>query len=325
MRLKGKVAVVTGAGSGFGAGIARRFAQEDAKLIVNDINAQGGARVAKEVGGEFVQADVTKAADWAKLVAAATAKFGRLDVVVNNAGWTHRRKPYLEVTEAEFDKVYAVNVKSIYLSALHALPVIVFSNLTRPGAVEEAWEAGATLVLSKFNTSPKQVLASVNATLAASSGEAQGTLVIDLSPGSSLPTPSAGDDAARGHILLVEASSDLNTLMAFLLRQDGHQVTGVKRSVEALQQVSAQSFDLFLLAQNSPDSGGLSLCKQLRQSHVDRPIVIYSTAALFLEQQEGLRAGATAYLVKPEDLFNVGQIASDLLSSRPARPRIQAA
>jgi len=209
--------------------------------------------------------------------------------------------------------------------ALHALPVIVFSNLTRPGAVEEAWEAGATLVLSKFNTSPKQVLASVNATLAASSGEAQGTLVIDLSPGSSLPTPSAGDDAARGHILLVEASSDLNTLMAFLLRQDGHQVTGVKRSVEALQQVSAQSFDLFLLAQNSPDSGGLSLCKQLRQSHVDRPIVIYSTAALFLEQQEGLRAGATAYLVKPEDLFNVGQIASDLLSSRPARPRIQAA
>ena len=93
MRLKDKVAIVTGAGSGFGAGIAKRFAQEGARVIVNDINAEGGARVAKEVGGEFVLADVTRGADWAKLVAAATAKFGRLDAVINNAGWTHRTSP----------------------------------------------------------------------------------------------------------------------------------------------------------------------------------------------------------------------------------------
>jgi 3-oxoacyl-[acyl-carrier protein] reductase len=119
MRLKGKVAIVTGAGSGFGAGIARRFAEEGAKVVVNDINTQAGEKVAKEVNGTFVQADVTRGADWAKLVAAA----GALDIVVNNAGWTHRNKPYLEVTEAEFDKVYAVNVKSIYLSAIHAVPV----------------------------------------------------------------------------------------------------------------------------------------------------------------------------------------------------------
>jgi len=120
MRLKGKVAIVTGAGSGFGAGIAKRFAEEGAKVIVNDINAQAGEKVAKEVNGAFVQADVTRAADWAKLVATAGAG---LDIVVNNAGWTHRNKPYLEVTEAEFDKVYAINVKSIYLSAIHAVPV----------------------------------------------------------------------------------------------------------------------------------------------------------------------------------------------------------
>ena len=120
MRLKGKVAIVTGAGSGFGAGIARRFAQEGAKVVVNDINAQAGEKVAKEVGGTFVQADVTRGGDWARLVGAAGPG---LDTIVNNAGWTHRNKPYLEVTEAEFDKVYAVNVKSIYLSALHAVPV----------------------------------------------------------------------------------------------------------------------------------------------------------------------------------------------------------
>jgi 3-oxoacyl-[acyl-carrier protein] reductase len=123
MRLKDKVVIVTGAGSGFGAGIARRFAEEGAKLVVNDLNAAGGARVAAEVRGEFVQADVSRDADWARLVQAAQQKFGRLDVVVNNAGWSHRKKPYLEVTEAEFDKVYAVNVKSIFLSARHAVPV----------------------------------------------------------------------------------------------------------------------------------------------------------------------------------------------------------
>ena len=162
MRLKDKVAIVTGAGSGFGAGIAKRFAQEGAKVVVNDINAEGGARVAREVGGEYVQADVTKGADWARLVAAATAKFGKLDVVVNNAGWTHRRKPYLEVTEAEFDKVYAVNVKSIYLSALHAVPVFrrqgggCFVNIAstaglrpRPGLTVYNSSKGAVILMSK--------------------------------------------------------------------------------------------------------------------------------------------------------------------------------
>jgi 3-oxoacyl-[acyl-carrier protein] reductase len=119
MRLKDKVAIVTGAGSGFGAGIARRFAEEGAQVIVNDLSPQG-EKVAQEIGGRFVQGDVTKGADWAKLVGEAG---GDLAIVVNNAGWTHRNKPYLEVTEAEFDKVYAVNVKSIYLSAMHAVPV----------------------------------------------------------------------------------------------------------------------------------------------------------------------------------------------------------
>jgi 3-oxoacyl-[acyl-carrier protein] reductase len=120
MRLTNKLAIITGAGSGFGAGIARRFAEEGCRVVVNDIDAKSGERVAKEIHGSFIQADVTKGADWARLVRAAGPA---LDIVVNNAGWTHRNKPYLEVSEAEFDKVYAVNVKSVYLSALHAVPV----------------------------------------------------------------------------------------------------------------------------------------------------------------------------------------------------------
>jgi 3-oxoacyl-[acyl-carrier protein] reductase len=159
MRLKDKTAIVTGAGSGFGAGIARRFAEEGAKVIVNDINAQAGTRVAREVGGAFVEADVTRAADWAKLVGAAGAS---LDIVVNNAGWTHRNKPYLEVSEAEFDKVYAVNVKSIYLSALHAVPVLrkrgggCIVNIAstaglrpRPGLTVYNSSKGAVILMSK--------------------------------------------------------------------------------------------------------------------------------------------------------------------------------
>jgi 3-oxoacyl-[acyl-carrier protein] reductase len=159
MRLKGKTAIVTGAGSGFGAGIAKRFAEEGAKVIVADINAQAGERVAKEVGGKFAPADVTKSGDWAKLVAGAGAE---LDIIVNNAGWTHRNKPYLEVTEAEFDRVYAVNVKSIYLSAIHAVPVLrkrgggCFVNIAstagirpRPGLTVYNSSKGAVITMSK--------------------------------------------------------------------------------------------------------------------------------------------------------------------------------
>ena len=158
MRLKDKTAIVTGAGSGFGAGIARRFAQEGARVIVNDIDPRG-EKTAREVGGTFVQADVTKSTDWAKLVAAAGSA---LDIVVNNAGWTHRNKPYLEVTEAEFDRVYAVNVKSIYLSALHAVPVFrkrgrgCFVNIAstaglrpRPGLTVYNSSKGAVILMSK--------------------------------------------------------------------------------------------------------------------------------------------------------------------------------
>ncbi|MBE0623323.1 MAG: SDR family oxidoreductase [Burkholderiales bacterium] len=167
MQLKDKVAIITGAASGFGEAIAQRFAAEGAKVIVDDINAAGGERVAEEIrkaGGtaQFVKADVTRGADWAALVATTQAKFGRLDIVVNNAGWTHRNKPFMDVTEEEYDHVYATNVKSIYLSALHALPVFraqgggCFVNVAstagvrpRPGLTVYNSSKGAVILLSK--------------------------------------------------------------------------------------------------------------------------------------------------------------------------------
>ncbi len=117
MRLKDKVAIVTGAASGFGAGIAARFAAEGAKVALFDLNREGAAEVAEAAGQGAIalRCDVTSAAEVDSAVAATLKAFGRLDIVVNNAGWTHRNKPMLEVSEAEFDRIYNVNVKSIYL------------------------------------------------------------------------------------------------------------------------------------------------------------------------------------------------------------------
>ncbi len=128
-RLPDKVAIVTGAGSGFGEGIARRFAAEGATVLVNDINLREGERVAREIraaGGAaiFCAGDVSLDADVAALVHSALAGYGRVDVIVNNAGTTHRNQPLLDVAEAEFDRIYAVNVKSLYLTARHAVPAM---------------------------------------------------------------------------------------------------------------------------------------------------------------------------------------------------------
>jgi 3-oxoacyl-[acyl-carrier protein] reductase len=115
-QLQDKIAIVTGAASGFGAEIARQYVAEGARVAVADINEAGARDVATSLGAAAiaVKCDVTRRPDIDALVAATLQAFGHIDIVVNNAGWTHRNKPLLEVDEAEFDKVYDINVRSIF-------------------------------------------------------------------------------------------------------------------------------------------------------------------------------------------------------------------
>ena len=161
-RLHNKVALVTGAASGFGASIAERFAQEGAQVLIADLNAEQAAAVADRIGARALRCDVSLAADVASTVAMALQAFGRLDIVVNNAGTTHPNKPAGEVTEAEFDRLYRVNVKSLFHMNQHATPVFraqgggAFINLAstagvrpRPGLTWYNGSKGAVITTSK--------------------------------------------------------------------------------------------------------------------------------------------------------------------------------
>ena len=164
MRLKDQVAIVTGAASGFGAEIARRYVAEGAKVAVADMNEEGAKKVAAELGANAfaIKCDVTKRADIDALVAATLIHFGTLDIVVNNAGYTHKNQPLLETDEATFDRVVDVNFKSIYHMTMATVPILrakkrgciinigsVSGMRPRPGLVWYSASKAAVNVLSK--------------------------------------------------------------------------------------------------------------------------------------------------------------------------------
>lgn len=164
MRLQGKVAIVTGAGGGFGEEIARPFVAEGARVVLADLRGEAAERVARDLGeaAVAVQADVGEAADVRRVVDRAREAFGTPHILVNNAGTTYRNQPSLDVGEAEFDRVFRVNVKSIYLFARAIVPVMrdagggVILNIgstagirPRPGLAWYNASKGAVNLLSK--------------------------------------------------------------------------------------------------------------------------------------------------------------------------------
>ena len=164
MRLRDKVALVTGAASGFGAEIARLFAREGARVAVVDLNEEGARSVSADIGASAlpINCDVSSGPDVKKAVDKARGHFGRVDIVINNAGTTHKNKAILDVTEGEFDRVYAVNVKSLFHMAHAVVPIMraqgggVFLNVgstagvrPRPGLTWYNGSKGAVHVITK--------------------------------------------------------------------------------------------------------------------------------------------------------------------------------
>lgn len=167
MRLAQQVAIVTGGASGFGEAICRSYCAQGAKVVVADINADLGEKTAaalRAAGHEavFQRTDVTQNADMATLVAVTLTRFGQLDLMVNNAGISHANQPMLNVGEAEFDRIFQVNVKSIYLSAIHCVPLFrkqkrgCFINIgstaavrPRPGLTWYNGSKGAVVLITK--------------------------------------------------------------------------------------------------------------------------------------------------------------------------------
>lgn len=163
-RLEGKVAIVTGGASGFGRGIVEAFAREGARVVIADLDGVRAQEVAQGIGDVAIasRTDVTRRADVEAMVTRAVDMFGGLDILVNNAGYTHTNQSLLTVSEDEFDRIYAVNVKAIYLAALAAVPamenrgggVIINTASTagvrpRPGLTWYNGSKGAAITLTK--------------------------------------------------------------------------------------------------------------------------------------------------------------------------------
>ncbi len=152
MRLEGKIAIVTGGASGFGAGIVRKFAAEGARVLIADINVEGAEALARELGQKAAHVDVSKDASVNQMAAAALMAFGKVDILVNNAGVSHLPAALDDISEADFDRVVAVNMKSVYLTARHLVPHF------------KARKAGAILnVASTAAVSPRPRLSWYNA------------------------------------------------------------------------------------------------------------------------------------------------------------------
>ncbi|KIV80036.1 hypothetical protein PV11_07569 [Exophiala sideris] len=253
-RLAGKVAIVTGAASGFGLACTKKFVEEGAKVVAADMNGEGLSKVYSSHSQydqhvHTLTANVTVQGDWEKMVEAAETKFGGLDIVVNNAGTSYKNKPTLDVTEAEFDKVFAVNVKSIYLSIP---PTVAALKKRGGGAIINVASIGAMRPrpgLVWYNAS-KGAVANATKGLAAEFGKDQirvnalcpllsGTGLFEQFVGVPYSEENVNKFLFNVPLGRLTDPSDVANIAAFLGSDEGKFITGVNLEVDGGRAVGA--------------------------------------------------------------------------------------
>jgi CheY-like chemotaxis protein len=204
-------------------------------------------------------------------------------------------------------------------SSFVTLPIIVFSANSRSGITEEAFTAGATMVLSKSNTSPKQVIKIVNRTLA----EVSQTPAAGKVLASPMAHAAGPESQAKGIIVLLEDHGDTRAIISSILRRRGHQVTCVYTQADAMMLAKSNPVDLFLINRGRGDSAA-SFCREMRTAFASTPVIVYSTVASAAEKQEVLAAGALRYLSTPEELLDAAEILSSvIIDSQRKAARLQ--
>jgi len=253
-RFQGKTAVVTGAASGFGEAIAARFAREGASVVAADVNEEGGRRIVETIGREggaarFVHTDVSQAAAVRAMIDTALSAFGRLDVLVNNAGFSHRMMPLWELAEEDYERVFATNVKGVYLGCKYAVPVMrergggVIINTAsigavapRPGVTAYNATKGAVMTMTRglaAEVAPFKIRVNAVNPVAAETGFVKGALGLERFP-----------DAVRAQLLATVPAGrlaeprDVAAAVLFLASDDAEFLTGVCLPVDGGRSIS---------------------------------------------------------------------------------------
>jgi NAD(P)-dependent dehydrogenase (short-subunit alcohol dehydrogenase family) len=234
VRLEGKVAIVTGAGGGIGRGIAQRFAEEGARVVVNDVDGAAAAEVANAIDAVAITADVSSAADVDRLFDTTIAELGGVDVLVNNAGLIDVERHFLEADEAWWDRVLAVNLKGQFLCSLRAAKWMARNG---GGAIVNLSSGGARAAhrgMVAYDASKGGVEAMTRA-MALDLGP-YGIRVNALAPGSVDVRGFTPEEAAeRGETIplgRVGTPEDMAGVALFLASDDARYVTGVAISVD---------------------------------------------------------------------------------------------